>query len=116
MRFLKIFIITLFVTFSSLANITYAETLKFGSSTYESEVKKGKAYGVGTITFSDGSKYEGKVKKNRIHGKGKYTDSINLMNHKKKYDLIYKRLDANNNCLENEHKFVAVVSLAPLSI
>ena len=77
MRSLKIFIITLFVTFSSLANITYAETLKFGSSTYEGEVKKGKAYGVGTITFSDGSKYEGKVKKNRIHGKGKYTDSKN---------------------------------------
>ena len=77
MRSLKIFIITLFVTFSSLANITYAETLKIGSSTYEGEVKKGKAYGVGTITFSDGSKYEGKVKKNRIHGKGKYTDSKN---------------------------------------
>ena len=77
MRSLKIFIITLFVTFSSLANITYAETLKFGSSTYEGEVKKGKAYGVGIITFSDGSKYEGKVSKNRIHGKGKYTDSNN---------------------------------------
>ena len=29
------------------------------------------------------------------------------------FDLIYKRLDANNNCLENERKFVAVVSLAP---
>ena len=77
MSFFKIFIITLFVTFSSLANITYAETLKFGSSSYEGEVKKGKAYGVGIITFSDGSKYEGKVKKNIIHGKGKYTDSNN---------------------------------------
>ena len=30
------------------------------------------------------------------------------------FDLIYKRLDANNNCLEKERKFVAVVSLAPL--
>ena len=77
MGFYKIFIITLFVTFSSLTGITYAETLKFGSSTYEGEVKKGKAYGVGIITFSDGSKYEGKVSKNRIHGKGKYTDSNN---------------------------------------
>lgn len=77
MRFFKIFIITLFVTFSSLANITYAETLKFGSSTYEGEVKKGRAYGVGVITFSDGSKYVGKVKKNRPHGKGKYTDANN---------------------------------------
>jgi len=77
MKPFKIFIITFFVTFSSLINITYAETLKFGSSTYEGEVKKGKAYGVGIITFSDGSIYEGKVKKNRIHGKGKYTDSNN---------------------------------------
>ena len=77
MKSLKILIITFFVTFSSLINITYAETLKFGSSTYEGEVKKGKAHGIGIITFSDGSIYEGKVKKNRIHGKGKYTDSNN---------------------------------------
>ena len=73
----KIFIITLFIIFSSLTGITNAETLKFSSATYEGEVKKGKAYGVGIITFSDGSKYEGKVSKNRIHGKGKYTDSNN---------------------------------------
>ena len=73
----KLFAITLFIIFSSLTGITYAETLKFSSSTYEGEVKKGKAYGVGIITFSDGSKYEGKVKKNRIHGVGKYTDSNN---------------------------------------
>ena len=73
----KLFTITLFIIFSSLTGITYAETLKFSSSTYEGEVKKGKAYGIGVITFSDGSKYEGKVSKNRIHGKGKYTDSNN---------------------------------------
>ena len=77
MKSIKIFIIIFFVTFSSLINIAYAETLKFGSSTYEGEVKKGKAYGVGIITFSDGSIFEGKVKKNRVHGKGKYTDSNN---------------------------------------
>ena len=71
----KLFTITLFIIFSSLTGITYAETLKFSSSTYEGEVKKGKAYGIGVITFADGSKYEGKVKKNRAHGKGKYTDS-----------------------------------------
>ena len=49
-------------------------SLKFDEATYVGEVKKGKAYGIGVITFSDGSKYEGKVNKNRAHGKGKYTD------------------------------------------
>ena len=75
MNFFKIFIITFFIIFSGLTSITHAETLKFGESTYEGEVKKGKAHGTGVFTFSDGSKYEGKVKKNRAHGKGKYTDS-----------------------------------------
>ena len=75
MKNLKIFIIILFITFSSLTNIAYAESLKFAASTYEGEVKKGKAHGVGVFTFSDGSTYEGKVSKNRIHGNGKYTDA-----------------------------------------
>ena len=72
---MKLFTITLFIIFSSLTGITYAESLKFDASTYEGEVKKGKADGVGIFTFSDGSTYEGKVSKNRIHGKGKYTDA-----------------------------------------
>ena len=75
MKILKLFTITLFIIFSSLTSITYAESLKFDASTYEGEVKKGKAHGVGIFTFSDGSTYEGKVSKNRIHGKGKYTDA-----------------------------------------
>ena len=75
MKFLKLFTITFFMIFSSLTCITYAESLKIDSSTYEGEVKKGKAHGVGVFTFSDGSTYEGKVKKNKIHGKGKYTDA-----------------------------------------
>ena len=75
MRHFKLFIITLFIIFSSLTGITYAESLKFAASTYEGEVKKGKAHGVGIFTFSDGSTYEGKVSKNRIHGKGIYTDT-----------------------------------------
>ena len=75
MKFLKLFTITFFMIFSSLTCITYAESLKFDSSTYEGEVKKGKAHGVGIFTFSDGSTYEGKVKNNKIHGKGKYTDA-----------------------------------------
>ena len=72
---MKLFTITLFIIFSSLTGITYAESLKFDASTYEGEVQKGKAHGVGIFTFSDGSTYEGKVSKNRIHGKGKYTDA-----------------------------------------
>ena len=75
MKQFKLLIITLFVVFSNLTGITYAESLKFAASTYEGEVKKGKAHGVGIFTFSDGSTYEGKVSKNRIHGKGIYTDS-----------------------------------------
>ena len=75
MNNLKYFTSTIFIIFLSLTGITNAETLKFSSSTYEGEIKKGKAYGIGVITFSDGSKYEGKVKKNKAQGKGKYTDS-----------------------------------------
>ena len=75
MKIFKLFTITLFIIFSSLTSITYAESLKFDASTYEGEVKKGKAHGVGIFTFSDGSTYEGKVSKNRIHGNGKYTDA-----------------------------------------
>ena len=71
----KKFIIVLFIFFSAFANFSYAETLKFDTSTYEGDVKKGKANGKGIFTFSDGSKYEGKFKKNKIHGKGKYTDA-----------------------------------------
>ena len=75
MKIFKLFTITLFIIFSSLTSITYAESLKFDASTYEGEVKKGKAHGVGVFTFSDGSTYEGKVKNNKIHGKGKYIDA-----------------------------------------
>ena len=75
MKIFKFFTIAVFIIFSSLTGITYAESLKFAASTYEGEVKKGKAHGVGIFTFSDGSTYEGKVKSNKIHGKGKYTDA-----------------------------------------
>jgi hypothetical protein len=75
MKIFNLFTIALFIIFSSLTGITYAESLKFDASTYEGEVKKGKANGVGVFTFSDGSTYEGKVKSNKIHGKGKYTDA-----------------------------------------
>ena len=71
----KIITITLFLIFSILTSTVNAESLTFPAATYEGEVKKGKAHGVGIFTFSDGSTYEGKVKKNKIHGKGKYTDA-----------------------------------------
>ena len=77
MKTLKTISFTLLILFSSLVNITYAETIKSAASTYEGEVKKGKAHGEGIITFADGSKYEGKFKKNKIHGKGKYIDLDN---------------------------------------
>ena len=75
MKSYKLLTIIIFLIFSSLTGISYAESLKFDSSTYEGEVVKSKAHGVGVFTFSDGSTYEGKVSKNRIHGKGIYTDS-----------------------------------------
>ncbi len=94
MKNLKIFIIILFITFSSLTNIAYAESLKFAASSYEGEVKKGKAHGVGIFTFSDGSTYEGKVSKNKIHGNGKYTDAQGKVYEGKfKYGTIRIKID-----------------------
>ena len=74
-KIFKTISITIFVIFSSFISLTYAETLTFKAATYEGEVEKGKAHGVGIFTFSDGSIYEGKVSKNRIRGEGKYIDS-----------------------------------------
>ena len=71
----KILTITLFLIFSILTSTVNAESLTFPAATYEGEVKKGKAHGVGVFTFADGSTYEGNVKKNKIHGKGKYTNA-----------------------------------------
>ena len=94
MKIYNFLTITLFLLFSSLASITYAETIKFGAATYDGEVKKGKAHGIGVFTFSDGSKYEGKVSKNRIHGKGKYTDFQGVVYEGKfKYGLLRIKLD-----------------------
>ena len=70
---IKTFRIVLFILLLSLPfNVANSEILKFESGSYEGEVKKGKAHGVGKFTFSDGSTYEGKFKKNKIQGKGKY--------------------------------------------
>ena len=69
-------IILLFLIFFSLifTNLAISETITFGSSVYEGEVKKGKANGKGTLTFSDDTTYVGNFKKNKPHGKGVYTD------------------------------------------
>lgn len=95
MKFLKVFTISLFIIFSSLNNVAYAESLKFPASTYEGEVDtKGRAHGIGIFTFSDGSKYEGKVSKNRIHGKGKYTNSEGkVFEGKFRYGTIKVKID-----------------------
>jgi hypothetical protein len=94
MKIFKLFTIVLFIIFSSLTSITYAESLKFDASTYEGEVKKGKAHGVGIFTFSDGSTYEGKVKSNKIHGKGKYTDAQGKVYEGKfKYGAFITKID-----------------------
>ena len=94
MKIYNSLITVIFIIFLSLTGVTYAETLNFGSSTYEGEVKKGKAHGEGIFTFSDGSTYEGKVKKNKIHGIGKYTDSDgNVFEGKFKYGKLKVKID-----------------------
>jgi hypothetical protein len=94
MKSFKFLIIALAIIFLSLTSIIKAETLEFASATYEGEVKKGKANGVGIFTFSDGSTYEGKVKKNKIHGKGKYTDSNgNVYEGKFRFGSIKSKVD-----------------------
>lgn len=94
MKFLKFLPVTLFILFSSLTTISYAESLTFAAATYEGDVKKGKAHGVGVFTFTDGSTYEGQVKKNKIHGKGKYIDSKGIIYEGKfSYGKIVKKID-----------------------
>jgi hypothetical protein len=94
MKILKLIPITLFLLFSSLISISYAETLKFAAATYDGEIKKGKAHGTGVFTFSDGSIYEGQVSKNKIHGKGKYTDAQGkVYDGKFKYGTIKLKID-----------------------
>ena len=102
MKIYKILIVTFFIIFSSLTNIANAESLKFDTSTYEGEVKKGKAHGVGIFTFSDGSTYEGKVKNNKIHGKGKYTDAQGKTYEGKfKYGSLRTKIDKITEMIDN---------------
>ncbi len=96
MKILKTLYFISILTLIGLSNLVYAETLTFPEAVYEGEVKKGKAHGVGTFTFKDGSKYEGKVKKNRIHGEGKFTDAQgNVFEGKFKYGTIKVKIDKN---------------------
>ena len=50
-----------------LFSSSQAETITFDSSIYEGEVKKGKAYGEGILTFSNETTYKGKFEKNKPH-------------------------------------------------
>ncbi len=75
MKIFKLFTITLFIIFSSLTGITYAESLKFPAGIYEGEIdKKGRANGEGVFKFNDGSVYGGTFSKSRFHKKGKFLD------------------------------------------
>ena len=93
MRLFKNIKPALIIILLSLTNIVYAETLKIGTSTYEGDVKKGKAHGEGIITFADGSKYEGKFKKNKIHGKGKLLYDNNVFEGKFKRGKFVNKID-----------------------
>ena len=88
------FLIVFFLIFSTLTGFSYAETLKFGGSTYDGEVKKDKAHGEGIFTFADGSKYEGQFRKNKMHGKGQYTDvNGKIFEGKWRYGKLKNKLD-----------------------
>ena len=79
----KLIIVLFFISSAS------AEVIKFSSSTYTGEIKKGKAHGSGIMTFADGTKYIGQFKKNIIHGKGTYIDKDgNAISGKWKYGKI----------------------------
>ena len=92
---IKTFKIVLFILLLSLPfNVANSEILKFESGSYEGEVKKGKARGVGKFTFSDGGTYEGKFKRNKFHGKGKYTDvNGKIFEGKWRYGKFRNKLD-----------------------
>jgi len=92
---IKTFKIVLFILLLSLPfNVANSEILKFESGSYEGEVKKGKAHGVGKFTFSDGSVYEGKFKRNKFNGKGKYTSkSGEVFEGKWRRNRIYQKIN-----------------------
>ena len=58
---MKQFKVVLFILLLSFPfSVAYSDIVKFEGGSYEGEVKKDKAHGVGKFTFSDGSIYEGK--------------------------------------------------------
>ena len=91
---IRTFKVVLFILLLSLPfNIANSEILKFKSGSYEGEIKKDKAYGVGKFTFLDGSTYVGKFKRNKFHGKGKYTTtSGEIFDGKWRNDHFYQKL------------------------
>ena len=94
MKINKILTITLFIIFSNLTSITYAETIKFSVGSWEGGAKKGKAHGKGILTFNNGLIFEGKMKKNKIHGVGKLTTPDDKVYEGKwKYGNLYIKLD-----------------------
>ena len=75
-RLFKVVLTVLFLSLIFQAN-SQAEKLEFSVGVWDGDVKKGKAHGKGTFTFSNGAIYEGKMKKNKFHGKGKLITNDN---------------------------------------
>jgi len=90
----KIILITVCLFSLIVSSFSQAETLIFSSSVYEGEIKKGKAYGKGILTFSDDTTYEGKFKNNKPHGVGIYTDAReNIYEGKWRYGKLKVKID-----------------------
>ena len=94
MKLKKNFLINIFLFLLSFNSLANAETLTFGSSIYEGEVKRGKASGQGILTFSDETRYEGNFKRNKPHGSGVYFDQReDSFEGKWKYGKLKVKLD-----------------------
>ena len=76
---IKPFKIVLFILLLSLPlNVANSEILKFEGGSYEGEVKKGKAYGVGKYTTKSGEVFEGKWRHNRLKQKNQKSYYTNI--------------------------------------
>ena len=89
-RLFKVVLTVFFLSLIFQAN-SHAEKLEFSVGVWDGDVKKGKAHGKGTFTFSNGAVYEGKMKKNKFHGKGKLIIGDNIYEGKFRRGNFYQR-------------------------
>jgi len=93
MKKIKIFIIFIIINVFFI-NFSYSDTLELSVGTWEGDVKKGKAHGMGILTFKNGAVYEGKMKKNKVHGNGKLTTKDGeVFDGKWKRGKYYQKID-----------------------